>query len=200
MRKITTYFYLLLSFILMILSSSYIIEEKTESQVYDNINEIPSREYGLVLGTSKNGKYGLNPYFVYRMNATVELFRAGKISKVIVSGDNHTIGYNEPLDMRNYLIKHGIPEDKIILDYAGFHTLDSVVRSKLVFNLKEVTIISQKFHNQRALYIANHREIDAIAFNAMDTGYGNYTHIREYLARFLCLLDLHLFYSQPKFL
>lgn len=85
----------------MILSSSYIIEEKTESQVYDNINEIPSREYGLVLGTSKNGKYGLNPYFVYRMNATVELFRAGKISKVIVSGDNHTIGYNEPLDMRN---------------------------------------------------------------------------------------------------
>ena len=200
MRKKTTYLFLFLSFLVIILGSSYIIAEKTKNQVYNNLETIPRSEYGLVLGASKYGKNGLNVYFKYRMDATIALYSQGKIKKIIVSGDNHIKGYNEPLDMKNYLIDHGIPEQDIILDYAGFRTLDSVIRASLVFQASSITIISQEFHNQRALYIANAHDIPAIAFNAQDSKRSNYTHLREYFARFLCLLDIHLFYTQPKYL
>ena len=106
MRKKTTYLFLFLSFLVIILGSSYIIAEKTKNQVYNNLETIPRSEYGLVLGASKYGKNGLNVYFKYRMDATIELYSQGKIKKIIVSGDNHIKGYNEPLDMKNYLIDH----------------------------------------------------------------------------------------------
>jgi len=86
------------------------------------------------------------------------------------------------------------------MDFAGFRTLDSVVRSSEVFGAKSITIISQQLHNERAIYIANHHHIPAIAFNAQDTKSSNYTHLREYFARYLCLLDLYILNRRPKYL
>lgn len=200
MKKITTWIYLFLVGILMLILSNQIVVRQTKSQIYNEISEVPFREYALVPGAAKNGRAGLNPYFKYRLDAAILLYNAGKMNKIIVSGDNHTANYNETRDMYEYLVKHGIPAAAIIMDYAGFRTLDSVIRAKQVFGANELLIVSQEFHNQRALFIANHFNVNAVAFNAMDVNSGkNYTHLREYLAKFLMIFDLYVFQTQPKF-
>lgn len=119
----------------------------------------------------------------------------------MVSGDNGHVSYNEPKEFRKELIKRGIPKEKIYLDYAGFRTLDSMVRAKEVFGLEEVTVISQQFHNERAIYIAKKNGLEAIGFNAQDVqGYSGFkVKTREALARTKVFLDLFL-NVQPKFL
>jgi len=115
------------------------------------------------LGTSKNTRKGnINQYFKYRIEAATELFKTNKISYIIISGDNSVKGYDEPTDMKNELIKNGIDSTHIFLDYAGFRTFDSMVRSKEIFGQDSITIISQQFHNERALYIAERLGIKAI--------------------------------------
>lgn len=107
-------------------------------------------------------------YFTFRMQAAYELFITKKVKYLLLSGDNHIKGYDEPSDMREALIKLGVPDSCIVLDYAGFRTLDSVVRCDEVFGEDSITIVSQEFHNQRALFIANKNNINAIAYNAND--------------------------------
>lgn len=118
----------------------------------------------------------------------------------MVSGDNGSIYYNEPTTMKKDLIQKGIPKDKIFLDYAGFRTLDSMVRANVVFGLDSVTVISQKFHNERAIYLANRKGLNAIGFNARDISnqYGYKVQLREYFARVKVFLDL-LLKTEPKF-
>ena len=124
----------------------------------------------------------------------------GKIEYILVSGDNATLYYNEPYTIKKDLIKAGIPEEKIFLDYAGFRTLDSMVRAKYVFGLDSVTVISQKFHNERAIFLAERKGLHAIGFNAEDiTGSdGIKVRLREYFARVKVFIDL-TFNTQPKF-
>ena len=133
------------------------------------------------------------------MEATARLFKEGKIKYIILSGNNDSEYYNEPSDMKKALIKLGVPESVLTLDYAGYRTFDSVVRCKEVFNQENITIISQNFHNARALYICAHEGINAVAFAAQDVpdGYSFRTLIREYLARPLAMLDVHLLRPQP---
>ena len=135
------------------------------------------------------------------MDATVALYKAGKIDYVIVSGDNSTKEYDEPSTFKEDLIKGGIPEGRIYLDYAGFRTLDSVVRVKEIFGQESVIIISQQFHNERAIYLAEHYDIKAIGYNAKNVSkhYGFKTNLREYLARTKVFIDI-LLGVQPKFL
>ena len=169
--------------------------------LYSDIDNVPSKEFALVLGTSKAGRGGTNLYFKYRMEAAAELYHAKKVKKIIVSGDNHIKSYDEPTDMENYLLSLGVPNSAIIKDYAGFRTLDSVIRAQKVFNAQSLIIISQEFHNKRALCIAKHNNLDAIAYNAKDVKrrLGSF-HWRELLARPLMVLDIFLFNTQPKFL
>ena len=125
---------------------------------YNTINKLPQNDVALVLGTSKYTVNGYqNPYFYYRIEAAAKLYQAKKVKHILVSGDNRLKSYNEPKEMQQALEKRGIPTKAITLDYAGFRTLDSVVRSKEVFGQKRITIVSQKFHNHRALFIANNR-------------------------------------------
>lgn len=169
---------------------------------YDSIDKIPHSHCGLVLGTSKYLSNGhANLYYLYRIKAAVDLYNSKKIDYIIVSGDNRNKNYNEPVRMYNDLVAAGIPKNKIILDYAGFRTLDSVVRGKEVFGQDEFTIISQPFHNQRAIYIARKRGIDAIAFDAEDVSdkYSIEVRIREIGARLLVAYDL-LTERKPHFL
>lgn len=193
---------LLLSPILILLISNYTIEQTAKNKTFSDINLIKKNKVGLVLGTTKLLKGGfINTYFTYRINATVKLFKAGKIDFILVSGDNGSKGYDEPTDFKNELIKKGIPENKIFLDYAGFRTLDSVVRAKEIFGQTEITIISQQFHNERAIYLAENNGINAIGFNSKDVSsrYGIRVQIREYFARTKVFFDI-IFGVQPKFL
>ena len=169
---------------------------------YSSIDSIPHNRCALVLGTSKylaNGNR--NIYYTNRIKATVELYNSDKIDFIIVSGDNRNRNYNEPITMFNDLVTAGIPGRKIILDYAGFRTLDSVVRGKEVFGQERYTIVSQSFHNQRAIYIARKKGIEAIAFNADDQSedIDFKVQLRELGARMLVMYDM-LTAKQPHFL
>lgn len=188
---------------LLILISNYWIVSSTKTQLYSDAEKLPKRKVGLVLGASKLSKRGTaNMYFTYRIQAAYELFITQKVQFLLLSGDNHTEGYDEPSDMREALLALGVPDSCIVLDYAGFRTLDSVVRCKEVFGEDSITIISQEFHNQRALFIANKNDINAIAFNAKEVNknYSFKTKVREYFARVKCVLDIYLLHTSPKFL
>ena len=181
---------------------NFLIEKKSKDKLYTKVTEIPKHKVGLVLGTSKhllNGR--VNLYYNYRIRAAISLYKSGKIEFIIVSGDNSSEKYDEPTTFKNDFIKAGIPADKIFLDYAGFRTLDSVVRVKEVFGQTDIIIISQQFHNERAIYLANHFGVKAIGFNAKDISgrYGIKVQLREYLARVKVFVDI-LFNVQPKFL
>lgn len=180
-----------------VIATYHWINYKTNHLIFDNVDSIPKNKVGLLLGTGKYVASGnINLFYLYRIDATVALYNAGKIEYVLVSGDNGRKDYDEPSDFKKDLIERGIPGNKIFLDYAGFRTLDSVVRAKEIFGQTSITFISQEFHNQRAIYIANHFDIKAVGFNAKDV-YNK--HFREYLARSKASLDL-VFNVQPKFL
>ena len=173
-----------------------------KSELFTKVEEIPERKIGLLLGTSKYARKGeVNLYYKHRIEAAAALYRAGKIKFILISGDNATKSYNEPQTFKKDLIALGIPEDHIVLDYAGFRTLDSVERCKAVFQEDSITIISQEFHNLRALFIADHKKVDAIAFNAEKVGesYGFKTQLRERLARVKAVLDIYILNTKPKF-
>jgi len=179
------------------------VEQSTRKQVYSDAAIIPANQVGLVLGTSKYTVRGFeNPYFSHRIQAAVVLYKQGKIKHILVSGDNRLKEYNEPRYMLKALVEQGIPEKDITMDFAGFRTLDSVVRSKEVFGQTSITIISQKFHNQRALFLANHRDVKAIGFNAKDVplSFSLKVRVREALARCKAVLDIVILNKQPKFL
>lgn len=187
--------------LLIVLLCNAIIENSTKGKTFSDMVQIPKNRVGLVLGTSKRLTDGQpNPYYIYRINATIELFRAGKIDFILVSGDNGSRYYNEPNTFKKDLVKSGIPEEKIFLDYAGFRTLDSMVRAKSIFGLDSVTVISQEFHIERAIYLAEKKGLNAIGFNAKDVSgnQGLQVRLREYLARVKVFLDL-LLNTQPKF-
>ena len=181
---------------------NYWIEWSTRDRIFDKAAEIPTNDVGLVLGTSRYTKSGrINPYFANRINAAVYLYKKGKIKHILVSGDNSLKEYNEPRHMLKALLKEGIPESAITMDFAGFRTLDSIVRCRKVFGQHKVTIISQKFHNQRALFLANYRKLEAVGYNAQDVplAWSVKVRFREYLARCKAILDL-ITNKQPKFL
>ncbi len=191
---------ILLPFGLILLCDS-IIESSAKGKTYTSVDRIPKNRVGLVLGTSKKTISGYeNPYYSFRIRATVELYKANKIDFVLVSGDNGSIYYNEPTTMKKDLVQKGIPKNKIFLDYAGFRTLDSMVRANVVFGLDSVTVISQKFHNERAIYLADKKGLNAIGFNARDISnqHGYKVQLREYFARVKVFLDLVL-KTEPKF-
>lgn len=181
--------------------SNYVVKSSAEGKLFSELNEVPYNEVGLVLGTSKylSGNY-LNPYFVNRLDAAAQLYFAEKIDHIIVSGDNSRKNYDEPSDMMNYLIAKGIPAENITRDYAGFRTFDSMVRALKVFGQKKLTIISQEFHNERAVFICNHIGIDAVAFNAKEVYRGPASKWREYFAKTKAYLDIYLLGQEPKFL
>ncbi len=186
---------------LFIVFANYTIKSKSDDFLYSDINRIPGCKTALVLGTSKSLSNG-NPnlYFSYRIKATSDLYKAGKIQYVIVSGDNSVEGYNEPEEMKNDLISQGIPAERIFEDFAGFRTLDSVVRAKEIFCQDKFIIVSQKFHNERAVFLAQKNGFTAYGYNAPDVNKyaGLKTNLREYLAKAKVFVDL-LFGVEPKF-
>ena len=179
------------------------ISRAADGRTYSDASMIPHRHVGLVLGCPKRAGGGWsNPFFEHRMTAAAALYQQGKVDYLIVSGDNHIHSYDEPTDMRNALLGKGVPADRIYLDYAGFRTLDSVVRAREIFGQEHITIISQRFHNERAIFLARHRGIDAIGFNAAEVGFRHNFKVqcREQFAKVKAVLDIYVFRTQPHFL
>lgn len=188
-----------------ILAFSYrAVENAVEGHIYSHTDDIPCNKVGLLLGTNPTAPSGRpNYYFTYRIDAAVQLYKAKKIAYILVSGDNHSKAYDEPMCMKEALMEKGIPESAIILDYAGFRTLDSIIRAKEIFGQDSYTIISQKWHNERAICLAKHYGISAIGYNAKDVGMVatnlKISIARESLARVKMYIDI-LINKQPKFL
>ena len=175
----------------------------TQKHVFNDVDSIPHRSVALVLGTSNRLTDGSpNPFFTNRIETAYQLFISGKVDHIIVSGDNRSKYYNEPVAMRNALIKKGIPSSVITLDFAGLRTLDSIVRCKEIFGQESVTIITQSFHSYRALFISQYYDIDAVVMIATEprTWQSAKVIVRELLARPLAVLDLYIFKTSPRFL
>ncbi len=193
---------ILLSSIGLIIICNNLIIQKSNPYIYDDIKLLPFNKVGLILGTSWNFRGGApNTYFDNRIKAAATLYKAKKIIYLIVSGDNRKASYNEPVMMKKELIKLGVPDASIFLDYAGFRTFDSVIRCREIFGQRSFTIISQRFHLERAVYISHCFGIGAIGFEAKDISWtqGFKTNIREYFARVKVFWDLHTG-EKPKFL
>jgi SanA protein len=170
--------------------------------VSSNRADLPSTKVALVLGCSRllaDGRKNL--FFERRMAAAAELFRTGHVQYLLVSGDNSRPDYDEPSDMRAALVAAGVPATQIVLDYAGFRTLDSVVRAKLVFGLHELIVVSQRFHNERAVYLARAHGIRAYGYDAADVGgaEGVRVKLREVASRLAAVLDVEVLRSSPRF-
>lgn len=204
MRKKILWMFLviLLVSVLSIVMASFRINKSTDNRVFNDVSQLPVNKVGLLLGTSKLLRTGEpNQYFSNRILAANQLYRAGKIQYIVISGDNGRQGYNEPLEMKNELLKMGVPAKKIYLDYAGFRTYDSVYRLRDIFSQKRFTVISQEFHNRRAIYIAKALGLEAFGYNATDVdAYNGFkTQLREKFARVKVFIDL-LVNNKPKFL
>lgn len=186
---------------LFIFWANFTIDAESEDYVTSELHTLPTKKTGLLLGTSKTLSNGSpNAYFVNRIVAAVDLYKSGKIQNIIVSGDNSKKDYNEPEEMENELIKAGVPAEKIFEDFAGFRTLDSVVRAKEIFGQYSYIIISQRFHNERSVYLARKNGIEAFGYNATDVNKytGFKTNVREKLARAKVFWDF-IFDVGPKY-
>ena len=178
------------------------IRVAAKGKTFSDVSLLPHRHVGLLLGTGKYlGGGKVNPYYTHRIEAALSLLEADKIDYLIISGDNSRKEYNESETMRGDLLNAGIDSSRIFLDYAGFRTFDSMIRLREIFSQDSVTVISQKFHNERAVFIAGREGIDAIGFNARDVtaSAGVRTQLREKLARVKVFAD-YLLNTKPKFL
>lgn len=199
-RVILTAFFAVL--LLLILCNIWVILS-TNSQVYSELREVPAADVALVLGTSKRFADGRpNTYFINRIEAAARLYKEGKVKHLILSGDNRTQYYNEPRDMKDALLKRGIPDSAITLDYAGLRTLDSMARSKIIFGQEEIIVVTQKFHSYRAVFIGKYYDINTVAYAAEELPLQDSVNIlfREFLARSMAVLDLYVLRKAPKHL
>ena len=175
-----------------------IVVSSAEGKVLSDIDRVKHNKVGLLLGTTPQARIGriTNYFFIYRIDAAEQLYRAGKIEKILISGDDHSLdGVNETECMRDSLVARGVPASAIFLDGKGYRTICSIINANKVYGLKSFTIISQKFHNERAIYQAEHLGLDVEniqAYIAKDpkSRLAYLTTIREYFARVKMFIDL----------
>lgn len=182
--------------------ANHVVPAHSAGRIYSDIQVVPARVVALVLGANPSLPDGRrNRFFDFRMDTAAALWHAGKARILLVSGDNGTDHYDEVTHMRASLISRGVPASVIVRDHAGFRTLDSVVRCATVFGVHRPLIVSQRWHVERALYLADHRGVDAIGVAAADLDQVDAprTHIREYFARAKAVLDVELLGTQPRF-
>lgn len=197
---------IIIAIAIVIVGCYLLVKCKTKDKTFDNVADIPHRKVGLLLGTSPLVPNGdPNFYYINRITATADLYKAGKVDKIIASGGDYSLrpsgGYNELIAMRDSLVAHGVPDSVIILDYDGTRTLNSIVKAKEIYGVDSITIISQEYHNERAIFLASQNGIDAIGYNAKPS------HIitkriknegREFFARVKLFVDVILG-EKPKF-
>jgi len=191
-----------IAFLFLLITNIWVVNS-TRTKLFSDVEQLPGHRVALVLGTSNKTVAGTpNQFFEKRMETAAELYKSGRIHHFILSGDNRTKFYNEPLAMQKALVSRGVPASAITLDYAGLRTLDSVVRCKEIFGQNEIIIITQPFHSYRALFISNYYDIDAVAMTASEPDFdvSFKVKIREYFARSKAVLDLYVLKTTPRHL
>ncbi len=184
--------------IVLLLVCNQLVVNNAKGRIYSDVDSIQFNKMGLLLGTTPKARLTnvTNYFFIYRIDAAERLYKSGKIEKILISGDEKSLdGINEPECMKDSLVARGVPASAIMLDGKGYRTICSVINANKTFGLNSFTIISQKFHNERALYQAEHLGLDVEniqAYNAEDpkTRRAYITSIREYFARVKMFLDL----------
>lgn len=171
------------------------VDRNAEGRTFSNINDVPTMQTALLLGTNPKTRDGKRPssFYLARINATAELYKHGKFRQLIISGDRRE-GYDEPQTMRHDLIERGVPDSIIMMDGQGYRTLLSLRNSKQYFGIHDMIIISQKWHNERSIFLADKMNIKAVGYNADDVSHPRaiWTHIRELLARVKLFIDLYV--------
>lgn len=202
LKKLFRYFLFIILFLVSIIFLlDFYISQKTSSSIYYDYQDLPHTPVGVVLGTSKYiKKGGINEFYKNRIDGAIDLYWLGKVDYLLLSGDNSKFNYNEPIMMRRDLLKANIPNSAIVLDYAGFRTLDSIIRANKVFDADNFTIITQEFHCERALFIAQYQGIKAQCFAVPSPNKMKLVRIREFFARISVFLDLFILHKEPKFL
>lgn len=200
-RLVYLFLILILLVAIVLIACDRWISIKTAPYIFENIEALPAKKVGMVLGTSKYYTTGyLNQFYQFRIQGAVNAYNSGKVQYLLLSGDNAQHSYNEPNTMRKDLIKAGIPASRIVMDFAGFRTLDSVVRTKEVFGTDGFTIITQRFHCERAVYIALEKGIDAQCFAVSSPKNMFKVRFREIFARAGAVIDLYFLKREPRFL
>lgn len=191
-------------FVLFVVLSNRWVINSTDDHLYTSSALLPKNDVGIVLGTSSYTREGQpNPQFQGRVLAAIELYKNGKIKHIIVSGANPDSTYNEPRRMWQELTKAGIPAKDITMDFAGLRTLDSMARAQRVFGLQRVTVITQRYHAYRAVFLGKKFGIRVAAYVApfgAGRDYGRRNPVREIFARAWAVLDVVVLRTQPKFL
>jgi len=187
--------------VFVIWGSNAWVRHSSASRCHRTVEEVPVMPVALVLGCSPRVAGSANLFFGHRIEAAVTLHRSGKVKAFIVSGDNGSHDYDEPTAMKEALVARGVPEAAIYCDYAGFRTLDSVIRAQSIFGQSRFIIVSQHFHNERAVFLARRHGLDAVAFDAADVSrsIAPTTYLREYFARVQAVLDVIVLQTRPKF-
>ncbi len=189
---------LVVGFLCIVLINS-IVTSYSAPYIYTTMEDVPKAEAALILGAAvyKNG--ALTPVLYDRAETALELYKSGKVSKILISGDNGSLDHNEVIPVSKFLIGQGVPADVIFLDYAGFDTYDSMYRARDIFKVASVIVVTQRFHLPRALYIARHLGIDAVGFDADKRLYSDRNTLREYFATVKAFFDIYA-HSQPRYL
>ena len=186
--------------LVIMLLCNQIVVNNAKGKVFSDIDSIRYNKVGLLLGTTPQARLTriTNYFFIYRIDATERLYKAGKIEKILISGDENSLdGINEPECMRDSLVARGVPDSVIVLDGKGYRTINSLINANKVYGLKSFTIISQEFHNERAIYQAEHLGLDVENIQAYNAEMPKarrafITSIREYFARVKMFLDLYI--------
>ena len=182
-------------------ANGYVLLQARKS-VFSNVSDVPQRDVAIVLGAKVYEDGTPSRILGDRLRAAEMLYRANKVKKIIVSGDHMAKEYDEPGAMEKFLVSRGIPKDDVVMDHAGFRTLDSIARANKVFGVNNAVICTQRFHLARSVYLAAAHGMDAVGFEADLTWYRGHmlNYFREFVARSFAILDVHVLNTQPRFL
>lgn len=187
--------------ILITLGLEAFIEQDTSNRIYAEVNTVPQAKTAIVLGASVYSDGQLSPILQDRVDSAIDLFENDRVEEILISGDHGSDNYNEVDAIANYLTKHGIPKNKLILDHAGFDTYDSMYRASKVFNITDAIVITQEFHLPRAMFIVKHLNLDYHGFQAKEREFKIETKImkREKLANYKAVFEV-IFKTKPRVL
>jgi len=171
------------------------VEQKARDRIYARIEDVPPRHIAIVLGAGLWPDGSLTPILADRIATAADLYQAGVVEKLLCSGDNRFVDYNEPQHMLEYAVRLGVPEEAIVLDYAGRRTYDSCYRARDIFGVEQAVIVTQRFHAARALYLCDALGVDAVVALADRQDYTTRRvtwETREYLALALAWWDVNV--------
>ncbi|MBF4485913.1 ElyC/SanA/YdcF family protein [Flavobacterium sp. CSZ] len=192
--------YLAIIGLVAIVSVNYYVKSSTKKNIYYSIKKFPKNDVGIIFGAGINGDQP-SKYLKDRLDAGISLYKANRINKILLSGDNGSDEHDELTVMKNYCFNHGVDTTKIFIDYAGFDTYSTMYRAKHIFNIKKATLISQEYHLNRAIYIGQKLGIKSVGYSANNGEYLGYKYVtfREYGSIFKSFFDV-LRNREPHFL